>query len=311
MAHPSITESAAGREKIEILSVSLLRTLSRHVEEFRELSARLGLSMGWHYLLDLAWAAHELGDVAGKRVLDAGSGQGLIQWWLVERGADVIAVDRLDRRRLFTALRSRYRVQGLRPDDLGPWPKPPLRSFLPPRSPRNWGGYPRKLAQAWRQLLGKTSAPSSHGTVSIYHQDLTSLVDIRDSSVDAVVSISALEHNTAAGLAKAVTEFNRVLKPGGKIIATLGAARDEDWFHEPSRGWCFTETTLRRAFDLPDDAESNYARHDELMAALRECRELREGLDPAYALSGDNGMPWGIWDPKYQTVGVVKVRRNG
>lgn len=311
MAHRSITESVVMHGKIEILSVSLLQSLSRHVDEFQELSRRLGLSMGWHYLLDLAWAAHELGEVSGKRVLDAGSGQGLIQWWLAERGADVVAVDRLDRRHLFASLRPRYRIQGLMPGDLGPWPKPSLRSFLPSRSPRNWPSYRGKLAHAWPQLRSQTSAPSSHGTVSIYHQDLTSLVDIRDASIDSVVSISALEHNTAAGLAKAVTEFDRVLKPGGKIIATLGAARDEDWFHEPSRGWCFTEATLRQAFGLPSGTESNYSRHDELMAALRECKELRDALDPAYALSGDNGMPWGVWDPKYQTVGVVKVKKNG
>ena len=27
-----------------------------------------------------------------------------------------------------------------------------------------------------------------------------------------------------------------------------------------------------------------------------------------YARSGDNGMPWGKWDPQYQPVGVCKVK---
>jgi SAM-dependent methyltransferase len=61
--------------------------------------------------------------------------------------------------------------------------------------------------------------------VIIYNQDLQSLADVPTASLDAIVAISALEHNTPEGLVCVVAELMRVLKPGGALLATLGAAR--------------------------------------------------------------------------------------
>ena len=146
------------------------------------------------------------------------------------------------------------------------------------------------------------------GNVTIYNQDLARMPEIPDVSVDAIVSISSLEHNTPEGLQDCLAELWRVLKPGGKLVATLGAAKSSDWFHEPSKGWCYTEATLRRVFDLPESAPSNYGEYDVLMAKLRDCTQLKNGLAPVYFQGGNNGMPWGKWDPKYQSVGVIKTR---
>ena len=44
------------------------------------------------------------------------------------------------------------------------------------------------------------------------------------------------------------------------------------------------------------------------MAELRDSNELRAGLSPLYFRSGNNGMPWGRWDPKYQSVGIIKTK---
>jgi ubiquinone/menaquinone biosynthesis C-methylase UbiE len=133
------------------------------------------------------------------------------------------------------------------------------------------------------------------------------MADIPDSSIDDIVSISALEHNTIDGLRKVIKELLRVLKPGGKLLATLAAAKDNDWFHEESKGWCFTEKTLRDIFNL-HDCPSNYDRYDELFDALKKSDELKNSLAKFYFESGDNGMPWGVWDPKYQAVGVCKIK---
>jgi len=142
----------------------------------------------------------------------------------------------------------------------------------------------------------------------IYNQDLKTLTHIEDSSIDAVVAVSALEHNTPDGLREVVKELIRVLKPGGKLLATLGAAKDEDWFHEPSKGWNYTEATMRDIFELDKTISTNYAQHDQLLAVLRDCAELRDNLAGFYKRSGDNGMPWGKWDPQYVPVGVCKVK---
>ena len=142
----------------------------------------------------------------------------------------------------------------------------------------------------------------------IYNHDLAHLDAVPNGSQDAVVAVSALEHNDPANLQTVVDELMRVIKPGGLLLATLGAAKDEDWFHEPSKGWCYTDTSLRRIFKLSNDTPSNYAEHDLLFQALKENETLRDGLAGFYFESGDNGMPWGKWDPQYQPVGVLKQK---
>lgn len=54
---------------------------------------------------------------------------------------------------------------------------------------------------------------------------------------------------------------------------------------------------------------SNYSQKDILFEKLKEQNnELHKKLAPFYFKSGDNGMPWGKWDPQYQPVGVVKIK---
>lgn len=295
--------------KIEILPVSLLEMGRGLVGEFRRTACRFNLRMGWHYPLDLSWAAMQL-DVLdarpGMRVLEAGAGYGIMQWWLAGRGVDVVSADRIDRRALPLRFRRLCRVRGLREGDLKS-PALTPRDFVPSRSPGCEEPYLSRLFG----LLGLALTPripEDCGTVFIYNGSLESMPDVPDESVDAVVSISALEHNTFDGLRECVAELMRVLKPGGRLVATLGAAKDEDWLHEPSKGWCYTDSTLRRLFDLPPDTPSNYDRYDELLEALQNCAELRDKLDPVYSRSGEGGMPWGIWEPRYPPVGVCKVK---
>jgi hypothetical protein len=126
-----------------------------------------------------------------------------------------------------------------------------------------------------------------------------------------VVAVSSLEHNSPDDLGLVVAELMRVLKPGSPLLASLGAAKNEDWFHKPSKGWCYSAESLRRAFDLSDEISSNYADYDQLMQELTNCTTLQKSLASFYFRSGENGMPWGIWDPQYQPVGVIKIKRNG
>jgi SAM-dependent methyltransferase len=210
----------------------------------------------------------------------------------------VLSVDRGSRGDLPLRFRRRFNVKGLRPQDLAPTSQA-IRSRLSQR-----GG----LSALGRDLLRLPGAARVSGRVIIYNQDLKTLSDIPDASVDAVAAVSALEHNTPESLLLVVAELVRVLKPGGLLLATLGAALDQDWFHEPSRGWNYTEASLRQLFDLSPAASSNYARYDELFNALKGCAELREGLAAFYSRSGDNGMPWGKWDPQYLPVGICKVK---
>jgi SAM-dependent methyltransferase len=293
------------QDKIEILSVDLLDEHRPLVEELRVVARRLGLEFGWHYLLDLTWIIKHLGDVKGKSIVDAGAGTGVIQWFLAGRGGRILSVDKISRAYLPLRFRANYLVGGFRPEDLVSNLDVIRYELAQPGELRQKA---KRLVRNLLSILNMLLPRVTRGGVLIYNQDLGSLVDLPDECADYVVAISSLEHNAAEALTQVVSELMRVLKPGGALFATLGAAREQDWFHQPSKGWNYTETSIRQIFKLDHDVPSNYGRHDELMSALRDCTDLRENLASFYYLSGDKGMPWGKWDPKYLPVGVCKLK---
>lgn len=294
-------------DKIEIPPVGLLDQRRAIVDEFKALSRSLRHgAIGWSYYLEWAWifSQFDRSDLVGRRVLDAGAGLGLGQWYLAEHGAEVYSVDRLSRACLPLHLRRRYRVEGLRENDLLP-----VRRFLNPFDRRaSLGEKARNLGRSLRGGYARPSGGRAPGNVILYNHDLSELPELPDASINLIVSTSSLEHNRPDQLATVVTELMRVLRPGGMLVATLAAAKESDWFHAPSHSWCYSESSLKQAFDLSSDPGSNYALFDRLMQDMRECDELRRGLARHYYLSGNNGMPWGRWDPAYLPVGVVKVK---
>lgn len=296
------------KENTEILSVELLDQHRSLVEALKRLASSLGLEFGWHYLLDLTWIISQLGEIKGKHILDAGAGTGLLQWYLALNGAEVISVDRMSRADLPLRFRSRFQVQGLRSEDLLPASQVIGQNIAIHATGKRAISPLKRILLRLRDVYYLVKRPSAPGRVVIYNQDLADLQLIADNSLEAVVAVSALEHNTPEGLQAVVKEIMRVLKPGGVLLATLCAGKDQDWWHAPSSGWCYTDASLRRLFDLPADTPSNYACHDELLAALRDCAELRDNLASFYKQSDQNGMPWGVWNPQYQPVGVCKIK---
>ncbi len=117
-------------EKIELLPVELLDQNRSLVVELKKLASSLGLDFGWHYLLDLTWTISQLGSIENRRILDAGAGTGILQWYLAEHGAQVVSVDRFSRSLLPVRFRRRYRCQGLRPTSVRPMDE--VRSDLDP-----------------------------------------------------------------------------------------------------------------------------------------------------------------------------------
>jgi len=276
---------------MELLSPSLLGELRPLVEEFKSISKEFNIVLGWHYLLDVPWAANILNQLplSNARGLDAGAGRGMIQWWLARQGAAVISADRSPRTRLPRSIEKAFVIRGLRRTD--------FRSAL-------------SVGEKLKSLLSIKTKKRAHGKVLIYNQELCDLADVEDNSLDFVVSISALEHNSFEGLVQVLRELMRVLKPGAPLVATVGASSDSNWFHEPSKGWCYNAETVRHEFGLPADCDSNYDNYDSIFEAVRDFTELRVNLHKAYFKSGENGMPWGKWDPQYLSVGVVTHKRK-
>lgn len=306
------------QNKIEIIPVTILDQQRPVVNELKKLADELGLEFGWHYLLDLTWIIRELGQIKKLKIIDAGAGIGLIQWYMAAHGAVVYSIDRMSRKNLPLHYRARFNVKGLRQSDLTPVGEIIKANLLGKRGESPYRSRNVTLKSYGRDILDilqytfsphtESDAENGEGQVIIYNQDLGDLKDIKDESIDAIVSVSALEHNSPEGLEKVVDEMMRVLKPGGVLLATLGAAKDKDWFHKPSSGWCYTDATLKRIFKLPPDTLSNYDQYDALFTELKNCAELRDNLASFYFRSNQNGMPLGEWDPKYQPVGVRKEK---
>jgi SAM-dependent methyltransferase len=279
-------------------------------DDLRRFARSLKLEFGWHYLLDLIWILSLIESVEQQTIIDAGAGTGIMQWYIAARGARVISVDRESRTMLARRFRKRFTVRGLRPEDLGP-----EIGLFDQSDGINYRSIKKMVSGLWENFQSTTrkdfggDSNNHSGEVIIYNQDLTHLVDINDQSVDAIVAVSSLEHNSPEDLDRVVSELLRVLKPGRPLYATLGCAKNKDWFHEPSKGWCYSERTLRRIFDLETDTRSNFDQYDDLMSALRANKELESNLASFYFGSGDNGMPWGKWDPQYQPVGICKIKR--
>jgi SAM-dependent methyltransferase len=313
---------------IELLPVSLLDDKRPLVNELKALAASLGLEFGWHYLLDLVWIIQQLGPVRGLRIIDAGAGTGILQWYLARHGAKVISIDRASRALLPVRFRRRFQVRGIRPNDLAPITQvfqTDIRALADSSSHRTLksrlGALERdvtglvKVRQGeYKKHLEDKGHPEDRehllGEVWIYNHDLAWLPDLEENSVDVVVSVSALEHNTPDGLEQVIHELQRVLKPNRPLLATLTGAKDQDLWHGPSSGWCYTAQSLYRLFDLPPETANNYEKYDEFFLALRNCAELRDGLASFYFHSDNSGMPGGVWDPQYMPVGVYKVNQK-
>ena len=292
--------------KIEILPVSLLESEKPTIIELKTLAKDLKLEFGWHYLLDLSWMIRNLTLINEQKIIDAGAGTGVMQWYLANKGASVISVDRESRANLSRRFRRRFHIEGLRDSDLSE-----ASSYSTVKGKRSLISL---LVDFVDMLSVNVESYSEHkqkkgsGEVIIYNQNLENLEQIPDNSIDAIVAVSSLEHNSPDGLARVVAELLRVLKPGRAMLATLGASKEEDWFHEASQGWCYTESTLRNVFKISSDVQSNFDQYDRLFDDLRRNEELKNNLASFYFQSDKNGMPWGEWDPKYQPVGICKVK---
>ncbi|MGE0484129.1 MAG: class I SAM-dependent methyltransferase [Gammaproteobacteria bacterium] len=288
----------------------------RVVEAFLEHTRRQRI--GWHYAIDLAWIHLQTAHwPRGARVLDAGGGNGPAQFLLAELGFDVTNID-LARRRPPRHLVGRYGLSVVELPSYAPtsyvehqarggdaYVPGPLDAFkLGPV-----GQYLIGLRYAWRHRRWRQAAglPAvAPGRLTWCVGNLCAMPEMADDSFDAVVSLSALEHIPGEAVATAVAEIDRVVRPGGPWAVTTSATeRAQSWWHEASAGWCFAAADLERLFGARSAAGNADA--GTVLAHYRQCDYLRERLADFYFTSGNNGMPWGEWNPTYVPVGIRRA----
>ncbi len=303
--HRLQTEHAPAPERLEILSLDLRERLP---EEFATVvRLRENRSIGWHYLLDLTWLLAQVrrNIPRGSLILDAGAGSGLAQFLLLDAGYRVLSVDMAPRsfsNRLLKQFAHRvFQVEAA--------------TALTEQSAAYLDHLQKNYNLKEPLILPKVPlaaafAPGAQSGLFVVQGDLLDLSWLEDRRVDGVISCSALEHNGADAVHAIVASLAERTRPGGWHFHTVAAARDADFFHEPSKGWAYTAATAKRLWNLAADSPDNYAEYDTLMRALRVTPNfLERSLATFYFQSGANGMPWGHWDPQYLPLGITRQIR--
>jgi len=305
------------KDSLEILSVDLLKE-KELFSIFKYWSKCLGIEVGWHYPLDLIWIMKKIKESNipnGATILDAGAGGGLLQFLLAHLGFNILSIDYAERNipkipSLFFDIRQKNVKHKFKSSY--------IKHLSDNFSDRSQSRLIKKTINKLKSL-GKISYiiflkeltksnKIKYGSITLHKTDFKNMKEISDGSIDCIVSVSSLEHNNQKEIKEAVTEFNRVLKPGGPMFLTTSATEKENWFHKPSYGWCFSEKTLIDLFSL-NNPDSNFDNYKTLFQELKNNQYLQENLSSYYFHSEKSGMPYGKWNPLYQPVGITKYKQ--
>ncbi|MBI1911072.1 MAG: class I SAM-dependent methyltransferase [Deltaproteobacteria bacterium] len=312
-------------DRIEIIDSSIIENNEKlsFIDHWKRV---LGIEIGWHYDLDIIWILRqieELGIEKGSTILDAGAGNGLLQFMLASLGFNVLSVDFADRDVPAAASRI-FKIEVH--DNGASVTNNPYRYFIKHRQDRpsdilnkmlNGLRSPGRTADALSRIIRRRVDPAvigaalsgarkGYGNIKYIKSDFTDMKEFETGSVDCIVSVSAIEHNGHEDLKKSVGEFMRILKKGSAMIITTSAAKDRDWYFKSCEGWCFSYDTLRELFSMKESF-TNFDRYDELFEKIKRSETIRKRVSKLYATNGDNGLPWGIYDPKYQPAGILKI----
>ncbi|MCF6355443.1 MAG: methyltransferase domain-containing protein [Candidatus Polarisedimenticolaceae bacterium] len=274
--------------------------------------------LGWHYAIDLTWIYSQVKNwPVGYRVLDAGGGSGPTQFLLAELGFNVTNLD-LFLNQPAHRLRNRYQMKFKVADS---YEKTTYVEHLERSSTKHQvfkiikqiitdsGLYQyastRKHQRLHDQWRSDNKIINDVGCLTWMRANLCNVPEIDSNTFDAVVSLSAIEHIPLDMLPMAWAEILRICKPDVKIAITTSATEQKaTWFHQPSQGHCFSEYDLKTLFDA-QAVKSNLPASD-MLRVYRSCHYLKNNLASFYSKSGDNGMPWGKWNPKYFPVGLFQ-----
>ncbi|MDJ0688876.1 MAG: class I SAM-dependent methyltransferase [Xenococcaceae cyanobacterium MO_188.B32] len=284
------------------------------VESFLKATGRT--QIGWHYITDITWIYSKVKQWPRSfKILDAGGGRGPVQFLLAEMGFHVTNIDMVlfeppiaYCRRYQTSLKTLpsfeptaykeflYTAGGYNSFN------GKLKKFIK-KTPfyKSWSS--QKYAtphDRWRSSVNLSNIPL--GSIQWRIGNLCKMPEIPSGYFDAVVSLSAWEHIPNEFLDAALAEIRRVLKPNARwAVTTSGTEQSSTWWHEPSQSNCFSVIDLEKYFGAKSlDSQ----KPEEILDKYRQCSYLKDNLAEFYKRSGQYGMPWGIWEPKYIPVGL-------
>lgn len=319
------------QEKIALLDARLLedRNKLKIIDHWLNV---LNWSNGWHYDLDIIWviqAIEELKLPVGSTIIDAGAGLGITQFILAAAGYNVISLDFVDRR-IPKFTKKIFAIEKVN-HDLGAY-KHEYMEFMSygqkhgskerKRSPVslikkavNPGRFNLNLYIArcllknflnFSYLLEKLKDHGSFGKI-VFVRGTFNDMPLGDCIGDALISISAFEHNSYEDMPGSINEFMRVIKKGAPMFITTSAAESKDWYFEPPKAWNFSRDTLSSWFNIPQD--KIIFDYNSAFEGIRNSKILRKRIPASYKLSGENGLPYGkLMEMRYIPVGIIKIK---
>jgi len=283
--------------EIKLLEVSLLDD-KKKLKEISYWLKVLNRPNGWHYDLDIIWVLKELDKaniLPGSTIIDAGAGQGIMQYLLAARGYNVISLDFSPRTKP-RATRGIFNIIGNGNDDIDY--QHPYQEFISyGLNPvmKKWqnmfkSGSIKKIPRIPKKLLSLITYRifnsferflknhQSYGAIT-YLRAPFHAVPLESSSVDAVISLSAIEHADISLFDKNVEELQRLLKLQAPFLLTTSATvSNGNIYDEKTSGWCYSLSSLKKYFlnyNVKFDTE-------QCSSGLIESELFRSRLDPYY-----------------------------
>lgn len=268
--------------KISLLSIEYLKD-KRKLDEIDYWLKIMGRPQGWHYDLDIVWILSELekaGIKKGDTILDAGGGLGITQFILASRGYNVISLD-FSKRKIPILSKGIFDIkiedqEGLDYEhnymgsvdyketnktinNKGSSIVKSLYNFLFNKTLIQKSSIINNFFKTRETLklnrIEKEKNNSNYGSIKFLRASFHDM-PIANRSVDALVSVSAIEHADKKLMLKNHSEMLRAVKKGGPLlISTSATSNREDIFDEKTLGWCFSLDSLKK---LDNDFDIDY-----------------------------------------------------
>lgn len=294
--------------QIELLDTDLLNNKDAINEVYYWIKMFIA-EVGWHYPLDLIWQYNKIMALnlpKGSTILDAGAGNGMMQFILAGNGYNIISVDFSGRKlpilQSFLFNMSNGIIKKFNNE---------YTEYLATNKKINFGKVLNMIKLffinfSWVYLFLGFFKKKDYGFIKYIQAEFSDLSFIPSNSIDAIVSTSAIEHNpNHESLKRGICEFNRVLKPNSAMFVTTSATIKECIFDKPTKGYFYDEKTLVDIFQLTN-YKSNYSSFSEIYDKIFSCDFLKKNMAYAYKNNPNGGLPFGIWNPKYLPVGIIK-----
>jgi hypothetical protein len=282
--------------EIKLLDASLLSD-EKKLKELTKWLRVMNRPNGWHYDLDHIWILDELenaGIKPGATIIDAGAGQGIMQYLLAARGYNIISLDFSPRtppvrsQGIFKVLGEgnatiNYQHSYMKFISYGTSRLDGLIKRLTlqklkkiPELPGRF--YRRALSYAWYLRERFLSDHKKYGQIRFVRAPFHD-VPLESGIADAVISVSAIEHADIELFDSNIKSLLRLMKVGSPMLMTTAATKEQkNSYDNQVEGWCFSRSALANYLPgsvIQFDAES-------CAQSLLNSKTFMDRLDPYY-----------------------------